>query len=620
MHTIISEVTFSLGTARAKPETRTIGEATSSPGAASLVSDALTVNFTPPPAIPGLESRVSRSCNICSSFPTEFNTHEPPLHMELNKSKLLLQILLLEEENDDDYWIKRTYYRKKRLQTNAIFKNRYTEDCFNSLIFKHLESDPNKFKEYFRLSSEQFHFVLSLIENDIVKLPTKFVEKPISPAKRLAVTLRYMATGESFRSLAFSFRISHCHISQIVREVLKCLCDKLVPIFLPTPTKDRMKTIASEFYDLWDFPNCCGAVDGKHCRIVYPDNSGSLFFNYKSFYSVVLLALVDAKYRFFIVDVASYGKEGDSGIYEKSHMKTLIPHLMRNDSPLSGTNIILPNVIVGDEAFHLSSHLMRSYHKSQCKYVFNKRLCRPRRTVENAFGILSQTFRVFFQPIAIKPQTTDLMITACCCLHNMLRTSNDNKCELIQLQTFYHLLEWEEIVRQKLSIFESNSEEDESCCDSPLVLRAGCPLTPRPSRCRNVSSPHGPARREMVSLEDTFLQNTGLAIYFSPRIRSQMSTHTPASSNLLTAPWGPRPRDQAKRDMSSTKGHNVVAGICDVRSVITLQATPRRGEMARIPRVYIRRGPGPVETLRSSVRELLPCFLCHEQHFLYLRV
>lgn len=94
----------------------------------------------------------------------------------------------------------------------------------------------------------------------------------------------------------------------------------MVNVYLPQPTEEHLKDIAKEYYNRWNYPNCCGAIDGKHIRIKCPSNSGSLFFNYKTFYSVVLLAIVDAQYKYVAVDIGSYGREGDAGIFSKSNM------------------------------------------------------------------------------------------------------------------------------------------------------------------------------------------------------------------------------------------------------------------------------------------------------------
>lgn len=80
---------------------------------------------------------------------------------------------------------------------------------------------------------------------------------------------------------------------------------------IPHPTRQRWLDIAEKFNQIANFPNCIGAVDGKHIRIKKPPRSGSLYFNYKKYCSTVLMAIADAQYRFIAVDIGAYGRSND---------------------------------------------------------------------------------------------------------------------------------------------------------------------------------------------------------------------------------------------------------------------------------------------------------------------
>uniref|UniRef100_UPI001478F110 protein ALP1-like n=1 Tax=Osmia lignaria TaxID=473952 RepID=UPI001478F110 len=211
---------------------------------------------------------------------------------------------------------------------------------------------------------------------------------------------KFLATGDSYQTIAFSYRLGHSTVRSICLDVCNAINEILLAEYIPTPCKEKWLEIANEMWTMWNFPNCLGALDGKHVTIQAPANSGSLYFNYKKSFSIILLALVDANCKFIAVDVGSYGKNSDGGIFANSVFKKNLESGKLNvpeDSPLPGTNTIAPYVILGDEAFPLKKYLMRPYPGSKSiedneKRIFNYRLCKGRRLVECAFGMLSQTF------------------------------------------------------------------------------------------------------------------------------------------------------------------------------------------------------------------------------------
>lgn len=120
----------------------------------------------------------------------------------------------------------------------------------------------------------------------------------ISPREQLAVTLRFLATGNSHTNLQYQFRINKGAICQIIR-VCKAISETLSSKYIKCPdSAQEWEDIALEFWTKWQLPNCLGAIYGKHVRILHPPGSGSDYFNYKGFFSIVLLAIVGAKSEF----------------------------------------------------------------------------------------------------------------------------------------------------------------------------------------------------------------------------------------------------------------------------------------------------------------------------------
>ena len=109
---------------------------------------------------------------------------------------------------------------------------------------------------------------------------------------------RYLASECSFHDLHFSYRIGISTASKTAREVCLSTWSIMRPECIPKPTKEQWGLTALEFERRANFAHCLGAVDGKHTRVIKPEHSGSMFYNYKEFFSVVLMAVADTNCRF----------------------------------------------------------------------------------------------------------------------------------------------------------------------------------------------------------------------------------------------------------------------------------------------------------------------------------
>ena len=179
-------------------------------------------------------------------------------------------------------------------------------------------------------------------------------------------------------------------------------------------------------------PHVLGAIDGKHIRIQCPSFTGTQYYNYKGFFSLVLMAICDANYCFTMFDVGQFGSNNDSGVLANSDMGTGFEFDQFHVPKKSLVNEeigMLPYFLVGDEIFPLKSWLMRPYPGTDLscekKKIYNYRQSRARRVIENTFGILSTSWRIFHKPIKATVTNAENFTLACLTLHNYLRQTDN---------------------------------------------------------------------------------------------------------------------------------------------------------------------------------------------------
>ncbi|CAB3251505.1 unnamed protein product [Arctia plantaginis] len=161
-----------------------------------------------------------------------------------NRRKSVLAVVLA-------FALKRKRCRKRWVKNWVLKRNQYTHLNITQEML--LGDDLNDYAIYFRMSEDLFEKLLNLASPYITKQDTH-MRQAISPREKLAVTLRYIATGRSFRCLKTSCIISEAVISKAVISTCRAMMYVLRDyIKMPTNTEDWID-IANEFGSLYNFP------------------------------------------------------------------------------------------------------------------------------------------------------------------------------------------------------------------------------------------------------------------------------------------------------------------------------------------------------------------------------
>ena len=283
------------------------------------------------------------------------------------------------------------------------------------------EFDEERFIKTFRLSWNTFWWILGKIKSKLEK-EDKGVGH-ISSDERLAICLYRLSRGDYLFTIGELFGYAECTVGEIVIEVCHAIVDSLwsESVTKNFPKNDvEFKHMMNVMNAEWQFKFAFAACDGSHLRIKCPGGgaeSRKSYFNFKGFYSIVLMALVDAKYRFMWASVGMPGNTHDSTNFQSTRLwhdvinGDILPHKAQISSGLE-----VPPLILTDGAFPFRTWFMKPYGNAVLtadQRYFNYRLSRARMVVEGSFGLLKSRFRILHRKCETCKDTTVIMALAC---------------------------------------------------------------------------------------------------------------------------------------------------------------------------------------------------------------
>ena len=326
-----------------------------------------------------------------------------------------MHVVLVEQQRIIQRYLDQVLRRRRRraVWVRGWLQRRPILGQYATLIEELRLEDANAYLNYMRVPPQLFDEICRRISHRI-RPNERFVRTPLEDGLKLAATLRHLASGDTYTSMQYNFRVHRTTLGYWIPRVCQAIVDEFAEEYLKCPdTPEAWLAVEEEFRTRWNVPHAIGALDGKHVAIRCPRRGGSIYYNYKGFHSIILFALVDADYKFLWVDVGTNGACSDSQIMNDTVLKRKI-----EDGSIGrpGAAPIIPDgrkveyFFLGDDAFALKSWLMKPYSLRQMtrdQRVYNYRISRGRRIVENAFGLLAQRFLVLLRTI---PQGKDVVV------------------------------------------------------------------------------------------------------------------------------------------------------------------------------------------------------------------
>lgn len=334
------------------------------------------------------------------------------------------------------YLLYRIYRRSKRRRVWVNPINRDREKYGILPIYPRLVDDVEEFYVYTKMTPDIFDDLCAIVSPEIRKMDTNFREA-IPPRERLLMTLRYLASGDSFRSLSYQFRVGTSTIRKIVYETCEAIWKRCHATEIPQLQNADLKASGADFQRRWNFPNCMGCIVGKKIRISctsswqWPDNNNSSNSgSKKDRRSMILQGVVDARGNFVAIDVGDFERHGDSGpaIFRQTSFGKA---LMRDQLDLPAPEVVegssnkpLPYVFIASISYPLLPRLLRPYPKRDLtvkRKLFNDKLAHAHKCSELAFGSLVERWGVLKSVMTMDPPQVCKIVRACCILHNFVR-------------------------------------------------------------------------------------------------------------------------------------------------------------------------------------------------------
>ena len=160
--------------------------------------------------------------------------------------RLISQVAEHERLGEEQKQRRKEARRRRSVWVKPWIQRRPLQGQYEQLMKELHAEDVSAFTNFMRMGPEDFHELLTRIAPRITKRDTNYYRKSLEPGLKLAVTLRFLATGNSYKTLQYGFRVAHNTISVFIPQVCQAIINELSDEVLMCPdTPEGWKQVAS---------------------------------------------------------------------------------------------------------------------------------------------------------------------------------------------------------------------------------------------------------------------------------------------------------------------------------------------------------------------------------------
>lgn len=268
-----------------------------------------------------------------------------------------------------------------------------------------------------------------------------YVRAPLEIDRAVAMVLYRLAQGLSAREVAEKYNVGASTVGKYTLIVASALADanKLYGRYMAIPTGDRMVRIISQFQQMTNVSNMCGAIDGTHIKLYFKPAKLYTPSAYRSpykFHSILLQAVCDPNKLFWDVCCMAPGGAHDASHFMTSNLYQKIKEGLSLQEPvLTVEGRDVSPYMVGDSAYPIRPFCMKPFDTDDAlRRAFDEQLRKGLACIEDAFVILKTRWRIL-KCMNVHLMHAPQIAVACCVLHNICQLWGEPEPQQQQVET-----------------------------------------------------------------------------------------------------------------------------------------------------------------------------------------